>query len=314
MDKGMNEIDLGSLDLNLLKVFDRVMQERSVTLAAETLGLGQPAVSHALGRLRAITGDRLFVRGTGGMQPTPRAAAMAPAIRQALFTVEQALHLETSFDPATAQREFRIATSDYVEATLMAPVLGLLSETAPGVRLAVLPLHEERVERDLADGSLDLAIGVFPRVSSALRKAPILSDRHVCVFNAASTGLSDPVDIDGYCGADHVMMSQRGDRGDDIDEILAERHRRRTVRLVSANFLTLGYYLRTAPVIATLPGILARRYADQEGLSVSPLPFEAPEFMISTLWHGRQHEYPPLVWLRRLFTGALVSRNKETRD
>lgn len=152
-------------DLNLLRIFEAVLAERSITRAAERLGLGlaQPTVSNALARLRRLTGDALFVRAREGMAPTPHAQAMAAPLRQA--TLQTTLRRPAAFDPATSERRFKLYISDLGEAFFLPRLLARLRQAAPGVKLATLPMPEHDPQAALESGEVDLAIGNLPEFS-----------------------------------------------------------------------------------------------------------------------------------------------------
>src|SRR5437763_2064106 len=182
-------MNVADLDLNLLRVFDAVLQQRSVTAAAARLGLTQPAVSNALARLRALFGDALFVRTPAGMEATPFARGVAEPVRQALALLDSALAHGPGFDPATATRPFRFYMSDLGQVEFLPPLVERVQREAPGVRLEAAALDVEDIADALGTGALDLAIGFLPGLRPPVRRRPLFRDP-VIALRRADHGMS----------------------------------------------------------------------------------------------------------------------------
>ena len=191
----MNDAHFNTLDLNLLRVFQALLEEQSATRAGERLGLTQSAVSHALGRLRASLGDDLFERGASGLQATPRALEMAPAIRAALKMLEDAVS-PSRFDPATTDRLFHVAASPYARSVIMPAVVRRVLAEAPGAKLHLVSPSSNVVD-DLDRGRLDVVIGAFDHVDDRFEHVPLFDETGVWVIRAGhpalSPGISDEV-------------------------------------------------------------------------------------------------------------------------
>src|SRR5512139_1413934 len=177
-------MNVQGLDLNLLRVFDAVLRDRSVTGAAQHLGLTQPAVSNALARLRKLLGDALFVRTPRGVDATPFARELAEPVRQALALLESALAHGPGFDPATATRAFRFYMSDLGQIEFLPPLVERAQRVAPGVRLEAVAMEVEDIGDALAAGSLDLAVGFLPGLGPPVRRQPLFRDPYVCLMRA----------------------------------------------------------------------------------------------------------------------------------
>src|SRR5688572_9854037 len=177
----ITNMNIGDVDLNLLRVFDAVLRDRSVTAAAARLDLTQPAVSNALARLRRMLDDALFVRTAEGMRPTPYAQGLADPVRQALGLVETALARPAGFEPATSVRTFRFHMSDIGEMVFLPALVERLQRVAPGVRVEVTPLALEEITDALASGALDLAVGALPGLAGLVRTRNLLQDPYVCL-------------------------------------------------------------------------------------------------------------------------------------
>jgi DNA-binding transcriptional LysR family regulator len=225
-------INFRTLDLNLLRVFDEVMAERNLTRAAEKLALTQPAVSNALRRLREVVGDDLLVRSGQGVEPTPRALALWPTVRQALGHLQQAL-APGAFDPGTASTAFVLAMADATGATLIPPLVEIVEREAPGVSLRVVPLTTRDPRRLLDDETADVAVGYFPAAMAdltaraqtdslvAFDSMRLYDGEYVCVMRRGHPLAHGPLALDQYCAARHLLVSFSGKPFGFIDEALA---------------------------------------------------------------------------------------------
>ena len=297
MNIDIDESKFRHLDLNLLLVFSAMLRERSVTRAANALFLGQPAVSAALARLREATGDKLFVRGAGGMEPTVRALELAEQIKPALETIESAFFRPARFDPASSDRIFRIRLPDSVEVTLMPPLLQSLSEDAPGLRFSLRGVSVGQAPAELDNGTLDLAFGVFDEVPPRFRWRSLgMADFSVlyCPRQIPRTG---SISLQDYLDYPHLLTSFNGDLSGVLDDVLEEAGMKRRVVLSTAQFLVMPFYLQAAPYLATMPTNVARFFAAQYGLVCCDLPIETAAFEVGLIWHSRAEGDPALRWL-----------------
>ncbi|MEO7246618.1 MAG: LysR family transcriptional regulator, partial [Rubrivivax sp.] len=251
-----------SLDLNLLRVFDAVMSEGSLTRAADVLSMTQPAASHALKRLHAWVGEPLFQRSATGMRPTVRAVALWPPVRAALQDLQQQL-APTGFDPQHDRAEFRLTMADAIASTL-APTLAQAIETDGALAdLRILPLTTRDPRALLHDEEADLALGHFPALLSAilaagqralLRHLRLHRTDYVCVMRrghplADGAGLT----LDRYCAAHHVLVSVSGGAHAEIDEALALVGRRRRVLLTVNQYHTAARVVARSDLVTVLP-------------------------------------------------------------
>jgi LysR family transcriptional regulator, mexEF-oprN operon transcriptional activator len=295
----IDHINLGRLDLNLLVALDALLTERSVTRAASRVGLGQSAMSHNLARLRQLFGDEILTRGPNGMRPTPRALALTEPLRDALVQVQALTLPEKPFDPATADRTFRIGLSDAMEVRLVPSLMAHLCAVAPGVRLRLRPADRAEILEELDGDRLDLGIGVFTEGQTHHKQRNLFSDGFLCVFNAEQVAVSPPLSIQDYVRLPHLLTSSRGDAHGMVDNALEKLGLQRRVVLTTPRFLAVSHILRSAPVIATMPEGIARFIAAPFGLSVSPAPVELPAVTTSLLWHSSYDRDPAHRWLRR---------------
>jgi LysR family transcriptional activator of mexEF-oprN operon len=295
------ENDLRRLDLNLLLVFRALLQERNVTRAAQRLFLGQPAVSGALKRLRQAFGDELFVRTPHGMEPTPRALQLSRQIEPLLQTLHQALTQPPAFDPATAQRVFRIGLSDALEVALMPELMRRLALEAPGVRLITLAGDASRTPGLLDAGEIELGVGVHRHCAAWHRRRPLFHWRFVCIYNRKLVKARGArLTLAEFLRPRHVLTSFSAGLHGYIDEQLEAQQRERLVVFSSPNFATSPFIVKRTAAIATVPDYIAAVWRDTLGLAVSPLPFSVPGYEVSMLSSAASEQDPGLRWLGEL--------------
>lgn len=306
-----------TLDLNLLRVFDEVMAERNLTRAARNLAMTQPAVSNALNRLRAALADKLVVRSGYGVEPTPRALTLWPAIADALRQMEGAL-APGDFIASEAKTTFVLAMADSTAAELMPGLVEILERDAPGVTLRVLPLTTRDPRPLLDEGQMDLAVGFFPAVLADLTAqaqagglAPFDHERmfegeYVCVMRKGHPLARGPFTLDRYCDAHHLLVSFSGRPYGFVDEALAAIGRQRRIVLTVNQFFTAGRVIATSDLLTVLP----RHFVNIMGLGeavLRELPLAVPPVLVDSLWHRRQGQRSDHAWLR-LALGAAARK------
>jgi DNA-binding transcriptional LysR family regulator len=303
----MNSVHVEAFDLNLLLAFDALWTERHVTRAARRIGLTQPAMSHALGRLRAQFDDVLFERGSHALVPSPRAQALAPALDTALALVRHALAPPTRFSPATLERTFTIASTDYSELVLLPRLLARLGRQAPGVRLVMRPIVATG-ERALLSGEHDLALGVGRPESAAVRGEALFTDGFHSLLRAGHRAARRPLTLDRFVALDHVLISPSGTGEAAVDVALRARGRTRRIVLRVPNFLSAPLVVAATDYIVTLPTRVARAVAAQHRLRLRRPPLELSGFAFSQFWHARHDDDPAHQWLRAEIKRATTDR------
>ncbi|WP_198969956.1 LysR family transcriptional regulator [Xylophilus sp. ASV27] len=308
----MHPTNFRTFDLNLLRVFDEVMAERSLTRAARNLSLTQPAVSNALRRLREALGDELVRRSGQAMEPTPRATAIWPDVREALRQLQRSLGPEV-FDPAHTEATFVLAMADATAAVVMPGLVDLLETGAPGIQIRVKPLATRDPRRLLADEAADMAIGYFPAVMADLaagqqsgEDASYLHQRlyhgeYVCVMRRGHPLAALPdaeFTIERYCAARHMLVSFSGRAYGFIDEALALLGHKRRVAVTVNQFFTAGKIVAQSDMLTVLPQhfIGATGLADE--IVWRELPFPVPAVHVDALWHRRHQPARAHEWLR----------------
>ncbi len=292
-------MNVTALDLNLLRVFDAVLRDRSVTAAARHLGLTQPAVSNALARLRAQFEDALFVRTPGGMDATPYARELAEPVRQALALLESALAHGPGFDPTTATRAFRFYMSDLGQIEFLPPLVERAQRSAPSVRLEAVALEVEDIGDALATGALDLAVGFLPGLGPPIRRQPLFRDPYVCLMRADHPAAGARLTKKAFLESSHALVSYKGGHRV-IEEALERAGLARKIALRVPHFTVVPMVLERTDLILTLPLRIARVYERQGAFRFLPPPVPIPAADVGAHWHERFERDPGNRWLREM--------------
>lgn len=296
----IHHINLAAIDLNLLVVFDALMTEQHVTRAADKLGLSQPATSNALARLRSVFNDALFVRTSTGMQPTPKAQALAEPIQHVLLQIQATLNSSSEFDPQTSDQIFTIGTTDYGEFILLPNLMAQLQTIAPHVRIQVWAAERPQLIKLLDDGQLDLALGVFPDCASWQAKQVLFQEQFVGVARKNHPMLTEPITLASYLAVHHLLVStHQGDLFGWIDQVLAQQNLKRQVTIAVPHFLVVPSILAQTDLVATLAKRVAQVCTEMLNLQVFPLPFEGGGFEMSLLWHRKNADDLAHQWFRQ---------------
>jgi DNA-binding transcriptional LysR family regulator len=298
-----------TLDLNLLRVFDEVMAERSLTKAAHNLALTQPAVSNAMRRLRETLGDDLVRRNGQGLEPTPRANALWPAVREALRQLQETL-TPNPFDAATSTATFVLAMADATASELIPGLLNIVERDAPGVSLRVVPLSTRDPRRLLDAESADLAVGHFPAVLADLtaneqsggavsfNHQRLYDGEYVCVMRKNHPLAKKTLTLDRFCDARHMLVSFSGRPFGFVDEALASLQRKRRIVITVNQFFTAGRVVSQSDLLTVLPRHFVRVADVNQALIVKDLPFDMPVVHVDALWHKRLQQSSAHQWLR----------------
>jgi DNA-binding transcriptional LysR family regulator len=290
--------NLRSIDLNLLVVFDALVEEQSVRRAGDRVGLSQSATSHALERLRRYLDDEILVRTSTGMAATPRALTLAEPIRAALQQIQIALAPQR-FDPASASDSFRIAVETYETITVVPQLVDEMRREAPGIELTVRSGSVDEILSGIDQGSVDIAIGRFKTLSDRLMTTRLMEDAYVCVMRKDHPLASRKFDLAAYLAAPQVMVSMSGAIEDDVDEALAGQDLRRRIVMRLPNGLAAAIALARSDMIATFTHGAARAFSQVEPLATYELPFAMPLSRFRLVWNRRLQDSPAHTWLRR---------------
>lgn len=293
-------LDIPRQNLNLLVVLDALLNERSITRAAARLHMSQPAMSAAVGKLRQWLGDPLLVRGVGGYTLTTRAQELIDPLRLILEDIERTLQKPAGFDPATAQKTFRIAANDAFELVVLPPLMQRLQQVAPQVRIIVESTEGEVPVNALTDGAVDVAWGHFEATPPGLRTEVMMEDSLACLVRKGHPSIQGELSLMQFCTAQHLMVALKGNTLPDlVQRRMAESGLTLNIALQVPHMLAAPVIVMTSDYLLTLPTRVARSYADLLGLQFLPLPFNYPPFALSLVWHERAHRDAATTWLRQ---------------
>lgn len=288
---------LRQLDLNLLLAFDSLVDTTSVTQAAEKLNMSQSAMSHALKRLRTVLNDPILIRTSQRqMEVTPYARKLSPQIRQFLTDIQETLLAKEVFDPATAQDIFRIATNDYVEATLTATLLQQLMHAAPDIQIRICDMEKDAALAALDNDKIDLFIGSNLDLKRWHLQEALYQEEFVCVMRSDCplTELS----LEEYVLRSHILVSLKDDFHGISDQLLERQQQSRQVVWSTPHFMAVPFLLANSDCVALLPKRMAEHCAKAMGLKLLPPPLDVTGFTVSMVWHQRHHNRPQHQWLK----------------
>lgn len=297
-----------TFDLNLLSVVVALDETRSVTRAAQNLGMSQPGLSSALARLRRHFGDPMFVRTSEGMRPTPRGLVVADEARAVLQHVNEKMLNRPRFVPEEATTEFSFAMPDVGEMAFLLPLLKELGTLAPNATVRTASYAPRELELAMQAGQVDIALGYFPDLkSSAFFKQRLMMHGFTCMMRVghpASKRLTRTL----YSELEHVVVEAPTRSQELVDDYLDRRNIFRKVRLRSTHYLTLPVIVASSDLVATVPAAVGRVFAELGQVVLVEPPYEIPKFPIQQHWHRRYDQDPRNRWLReqlaRLFGGG----------
>lgn len=297
-------MDLSAVDLNLLVSLDLLLERRSVRAAARAARVTPSAMSHTLGRLRALFGDDLLVRAGAELVPTARAEALAGPVRDALAAVRVALSPSAPFDPLTLRRTFRVVCTDHVSTVLLPRVAALLQQAAPGVDLHERPLLPTVMD-ELRSGEIDVAIGIFPEASPEVRTRRLFSDGFVTVCRVDHPHLLDgQLSLERFLSLGHMLVAPRGTPSGSIDALLSARGLSRRIVRTVPHFLSALWQVPEADLLLTVSRRLVAAVSPRLPLWVFPTPLDVVDYTLSALWHPRTEHAPEDAWFRGLLVAA----------
>jgi DNA-binding transcriptional LysR family regulator len=293
-------MDVSKLDLNLLVVFHHLLLQKRVSAVANVLGMSQPAVSSALGRLRVSLGDALFMRTQGGMAPTPYALQLAVPVAMALDGLQQALNVRAVFDPASSTRSFTIAMTDAGEMYCLPMLMEALRRSAPSVHLQVVSVTQPSLKEDMATGRIDLAMGLLPQLQAGFFQQTLFKQNYICLMRKAHPlAGKNKLHLTSFTEAEHVRIVAAGTGHGRVDVALEQQKLYRRFRLTVPHYVALGDVLSHSDLIATVPERFADRTLAPFGLVKRALPMAVEASAIHQFWHGRLHRDAGHRWLRQ---------------
>jgi DNA-binding transcriptional LysR family regulator len=296
----MPSIELASIDLNLLVAFEALFDARSVTVAAQRLHIGQPAMSAALGRLRSLLQDDLFIRVGRDMQPTATALEIAPGIASALQQIRLTLQTSQQFDPAISQQAFVLGSFDYDSSVILPPLLQICRRTAPGIDLRLISYEKDQVQTLLEQNLITAAIGThLPTLSPHLLQQPLMTETFLGICRKGHPAVIDGImTLEAFVTFPHALFTLRRDDIGVIDQALEQQQLTRRIVLTTPYWLTLPAIIAATDVLAAIPSRLAQQFAAQGWVDMFSIPLELASWEITLVWSRLWDRSPDFRWLR----------------
>ena len=306
----ISQMDYRRLDLNLLVVLDALLEERGVNATSRRLGISQPNVSFALAKLRSFFDDDLLVRQGNRMQPTPTGERLRDPVRRILATVDDELLRMPSFNPAVTERKFALSTSDIGELVFLPQLMDALAQRAPGATLRCFSMPPIELERAMADGVVDIALGYFPDLNgAAFYRQKLFEHPFVCLARAAHPQIGDSLALDQFLQLGHIVVTQEGRSQEIFEHRMEELRLSRRVQLQSPHFMSAPLLVAKSDLITTVPLAVGTAYAALLPLKLLELPIDIPPIELQQFWHRRVHHDPAVVWLRALIAELFLGRD-----
>lgn len=297
----MHPMHIRELDLNLLVVFDALLRERSVTRAAEEVGLSQGAMSHALNRLRTFFEDPLFIKTSSGMQPTEKGLLLGTTITEVMTALRQRVVSQAHFDPATARRTFVISMTDMGELVFLPPLIRRLRKVAPTCTVRSVQVPLEQIEATLAAGEADLALGSVHAAPDGLFQQQLFLHTFVTMVSVHNKAVGRKISRVQFESMPQIVVSLTGRASAAYDSAFDEYGIKRNIYLTTPHFLVVPHLIDAQPdLIATVPLELGNVFARLGTIRIMPPPVPLPPFALRQHWHPRFHDDPANIWLRHL--------------
>mgnify|MGYP005850991443 CR=1 FL=1 len=301
----MKSIELDAVDLNLLVAFESLYVTRSVTVAAQRIHIGQPAMSAALGRLRSLFDDELFVRVGREMKPTTKAVAIAPQIIAALDTIRTTLSDLQTFDPAYSQQTFTIAISDYFASMILPELLAIINHQAPRINLRLLPVEKESLGESLENETVDVALGTFTDLPPYILEKPLLSERFIGVARKGHPMVENGgMTLESFVQFPHALFTLRRDAIGIIDQTLAKHGLQRRIALTVPYWFALPSAIAASDLLVAIPSCLAVHFTQHYPLQTFDIPLPLSAWSISMVWSKLSTRNPANLWLRQIIQQA----------
>jgi len=295
----INVMDIKDVDLNLLRVFHAVLEERNITRAGERIGLSQPATSYALSRLRALFDDPLFVRTSDGMLPTPTAERLALPLGRAMVSIQEVLNHDKVFDAQTSTRKFRLSMSDIGVQVFLPRLCEALQHAAPHVRLSVEQVDASEVEERLRLGHLDFAIGNLPTLKGMTNHIVMFHETYACMTRKRPGLPARRLSREQFLSMSHIAVTSTDASHFLIEETLSEGGLQRRLAISVPHFTIVPEILERTDWVATLPKGVAKILNASGKFAIYPLPIDAPEAESTVHWHQTFDADEGIRWFRQ---------------
>jgi DNA-binding transcriptional LysR family regulator len=293
-------MNLRSVDLNLLTVFDAIMAERNITLASEKINMSQPAMSAALARLRIMLKDDLFVRTGRGVKPTSRALELEAPVRQILDKIVGTLSQSMGFDSRTSERAFNLASVDYGGIVVVPKLVKHLQELESSVRVNVLPQYDTDLKDLMHFGHVDFALDDIPIVENDIQVELVTRETAYCLVRKGHPTIKAAPTMEQFLEAEHVSIFPRGDRVSSLDSYLLSINTPRKHGMRVASYFNSPYVVMETDMIAAMPEKVALHMGEVFDLNVFPGPFDDWLAPVYLMWHSSFNDDPGHKWMREI--------------
>jgi len=299
----MTQTHIQDIDLNLLIAFDVLLEERHITNSAIRLNITQPAMSRTLGRLREMFGDPIIVRTPNGYVPTARAEDLIDPIKGILKQIQQTL-VEPTFDPATADGEFRVCTLGYGEVVIIPRLMEIISRDTSNVEIVIVPRSIYSYEA-VIEGKADILFGArldAPSKSCAVQ--PLFKDKFVCIMSQSHPLAEGPMTLEGYLKYPHSIIHTGERPGSYVDTMLGQLGHKRRIQKRSPHWTSSLMSLQTTNLLQTVPERMTKALVGTGNFAIKDLPFELEPSRFELMWHARHNSDPRHTWFRERFIEA----------
>jgi DNA-binding transcriptional LysR family regulator len=297
----MHAMHIGELNLTQIRLIAELLRLRSVSAASDSIGLSQPAASHALAKLRKHFNDPLFARTPKGFQPTPYGERLGVAAQEAVATLVAGITSGRDFDPRTTTRCFNLYASDVGQIVFVPKLLNYLKNAAPSATARVWPIPLEKPGLPLSSGDVDIAVGYFNNLTTGFKQAFLFRDRYVCIMRANHPAFTSGMTSEAFQKVEHANAHSTGMAHADLDQVLARHGVRRNVTLNVPGFHVLPMIIPTSDLVAIVPEMLADAYKTHAPIKALPMPVPVAPFDLRIYWHERYHHDSSIRWLRKAF-------------
>jgi len=299
---------MNKIDLNLMVIFDAIMKEQSVSIAAEHLSMTQPSVSNALSRMRHVFKDPLFIKDGRGIKPTPFANTLWSEISESLNTISQAVSPKT-FEPAISSRTFRIALTDGLVSLLWLELRKVIENTAPNINIHAVP-YTMNGEHLLLNAEVDLIADYVPDLGKSIKRQHLFNNYFVALMSANNPLAKHELDLDTLTKSDNLLVSLSGDASGIVDIKLAELNLKRRVAMTTNSFASAMSLLQQTSLICVLPYSIASDLVKSGNLIAKSVPLDIPPAEISMAWHNRSNKDAGLIWLRDTISKIVTNKSQ----
>jgi DNA-binding transcriptional LysR family regulator len=307
-------MDITDVDLNLLVVLDALLRLRSVSRTAEALDMSQPAVSFALGKLRVLFNDPLFVRAAHGIRPTPRAEALALPLQEVLDRVKTNLLTPPRFDPASTERTFVFNMADVGELVFLPAIRSHLARAAPRANVRTVSTPPDELEEALRSGEVDLAVGYFPGLrGAAIYQQRLFSHSFVSIVRKDHPRIGAQITKKQFLEEKHAVVQQEGKSHEVFEQALADQGLSRRIVLSVPHFLAIPLIIAESDLVVTVPYAVGRSFAKMTDLKMLRPPIKVPPADVKQHWHERFHHDAANHWIRGVIAALFLEAGAPSR-